>query len=170
MRARLLDFSLGWNRKQRITIELDTDFREGFDALKGADIEINIKKWRKKRSNDANSYMWVLLDKMADSLHTTKEALYLDYIRQYGLYKDFTLTEDESKTFKVVWEAFGTGWPTEQVDYAPDGERLVIRAYYGSSRYDTKRMSRLIDAMVQDCKDLGIETMPPDELKSMLGG
>lgn len=64
MRARLLDFSLGWNRKQRITIELDTDFREGFDALKGADIEVNIKKWRKKRSNDANSYMWVLLDKM----------------------------------------------------------------------------------------------------------
>lgn len=56
MRGKLIDFSLGWNRKQRITIELDTDFREGFDALKEADIEVSIKKWRKKRSNDANAY------------------------------------------------------------------------------------------------------------------
>ncbi len=170
MKGRLIDFSLGWNRKQRLTIEIDTDFREGFDALKGADIEVSIKKWRKKRSNDANSYMWVLLDKLADALHTTKEELYLNYIRQYGVYKDFTLTEDEAKTFKVVWEAFGTGWPTEQVDYSPDGDRVVIRAYYGSSRYDTKRMSRLIDAIVQDCKELGVETMSPDELRSILGG
>lgn len=170
MRGRLIDFSLGWNRKQRITIELDSDFREGFDALKEADVEISIKKWRKKRSNDANSYMWVLLDKLADAIHATKEELYLGYIRQYGMYKDFTLTEDEAKTFKVVWEAFGTGWPTEQVDYAPDGDHVVIRAYYGSSRYDTKRMSRLIDAIVQDCKELGIETMTPEQLMAMMDG
>lgn len=43
MKGRLIDFSIGWNRKQRITIEIDSDFREGFDALKGADIEISVK-------------------------------------------------------------------------------------------------------------------------------
>lgn len=163
MKGRLIDFSFGYNRKQRITVELDGDFRNSFDALREVDVEVSIEKWRDKRSKDANSYMWVLLDKMADVLNATKEALYLNYIRKYGMFKDFTITEDEAKTFRVVWEAFGTGWPTEQVDYAPDGERIVIRAYYGSSRYDTKRMSRLIDAIVQDAKELGIDTDTPEE-------
>lgn len=168
MKGRLLDFSVGFNRKQRITLELEGDFRDIYDKLKESDLDIEVKKYRNKRSKDANSYMWVLLDKLADALRTTKEDLYLGYIRQYGMYKDFTLTEDEAKTFKVVWEAFGTGWPTEQVDYTSDGNRVVIRAYYGSSQYDTKRMARLIDAVVQDCKELGIETMTPDELMAML--
>ena len=168
MKARLIDMTIGMNRKQRITVELDEDFRERYDTLKDAELEVTIKKFRKKRSLDANSYMWVLLDKLAAALRTTKEELYIGYIRQYGMYKDFTLTEDEAKTFKVVWEAFGTGWPTEQTDYAPDGEHVVIRAYYGSSRYDTKRMSRLIDSIVQDCKDLGIETENEEYIDSLL--
>ena len=76
-------------------------------------------------------------------------------------------TEDEANTFRVAWELLGTGWPTEQVGYDKDGDRLVIRAYYGSSRYNTRQMSRLIDSIVQDCKDLGIETLPPEKLAAM---
>ena len=67
----------------------------------------------------------------------------------------------------MAWELLGTGWPTEQVGYDKDGDRLVIRAYYGSSRYNTRQMSRLIDSIVQDCKDLGIETLPPEKLAAM---
>ena len=36
--------------------------------------------------------------------------------------------------------------------------------YYGSSVYDTKQMSALIDHIVQDCKALGIETKTPAEI------
>ena len=68
------------------------------------------------------------------------------------------------KTFQVVWERQGAGWPTELEDYAPDGDRLVIRAYYGSSTYNTKQMSRLIDWVIEECKEQGIETMTPEEL------
>jgi len=116
---------------------------------------------------NANDYCWVLLDKMADALHTTKEELYIQKVREVGPFKDFTLTEDEANTFRVAWELLGTGWPTEQVGYDKDGDRLVIRAYYGSSRYNTRQMSRLIDSIVQDCKDLGIETLPPEKLAAM---
>lgn len=168
MRGRLVDLFFGRNRKQRLTIELDGDFRDQFDKLNGADLDITIKKHREKRSKNANSYLWVLLDKLASVLGRTKESLYIDYIREYGVFKDFTLTENEAKTFRVVWEAFGTGWPTEQVDYAPDGDHVVIRAYYGSSRYNTKRMSRLIDAVVQDCKDQGIVTDTPEQISQLM--
>lgn len=170
MRGRLVDMTLSRNRKWRVTIELDDDFREQFDKLHGGDVRVEIKKWRERRSKDANSYMWVLLDKLADALGRDKNDLYLEYIRKYGMFKDFTLTQDEAGTFRYAWHELGTGWPTEQVDYAPDGDHVVIRAYYGSSTYNTKRMSRLIDAIVTDCKEQGIETMTPEELASMMGG
>lgn len=130
------------------------------DRLYSADL----KEYRAKRSITSNSYMWALLDQMADALHTTKEELYLHKVREVGVYKDFHLCEDEAKTFRAAWERLGTGWPTEQVDYTSDGERLVIRAYYGSSQYNSKQMSRLLDSVVEDCKELGIETLSEQEL------
>lgn len=126
--------------------------------------EVTVKEHKERRSLDANRYMWKILGDMAEALHTTKESLYKSYIKDVGIYKDFILTEDEAKTFNSAWLSLGTGWFTEQVDFAEDGETLVIRAYYGSSKYNTKQMSRLIDAVVSGAKDLGVETMPPSEI------
>lgn len=123
-----------------------------------------LKEFREKRSLDANNYFWCLLDKLADALHATKDELYLQKIREVGVFKDFSLTEDEAKTFRVAWENLGQGWPTEQVGYDRDGDRVVIRAYYGSSTYNSKRMSRLLDSAIEDCRSVGIETLPPDKV------
>ena len=144
------------------------DARRTLDSLKpGKVYDVEIKEHREKRSLDANAYCWVLLDKLAEALDTTKEELYRGYVRKIGPFKDFDLTVDEAKTFRTAWERLGQGWPTEQVDFTPDGERVVIRAYYGSSTYNTKRMSRLIDMIVEDCKEQGIETLTPQQLDAM---
>lgn len=123
-----------------------------------------LKEFRPKRSTDANAYCWTLLDQLAKAVGSTKEELYMRYVKECGPYKDFALEEDEAKTFRVAWEKLGTGWPTEQVDYTPDGCRVIIRAYYGSSTYNTKQMSRLIDSLVQDCMSVGVETLTPDKI------
>lgn len=167
MRAKLRDLCLSRDGGYLLTVATREDVRELFDTLKDADVEIVIKKRGKKRSLDANAYCWQLLDKLALELGSTKEELYKLYIKRVGIFKDFTLTEDEAKTFRVAWGMLGTGWLTEQVDYAPDGERVVIRAYYGSRVYDTQRMARLIDEIVQDCKEIGIETLTGRELSLM---
>lgn len=144
------------------------DARRMLDSLKpGKVYDVEIKEHREKRSLDANAYCWVLLDKLAEALDTTKEELYRGYVRKIGPFKDFDLTVDEAKTFRTAWERLGQGWPTEQVDFTPDGERVVIRVYYGSSTYNTKRMSRLIDMIVEDCKEQGIETLTPQQLDAM---
>lgn len=129
--------------------------------------DCEIKEHREKRSLDANAYCWVLLDKLADAIRSTKEEIYLQKVREIGIFRDFILEEAAVKTFRTVWERQGTGWPTEIVDYSRSGDRQVVRAYYGSSQYNTKQMSRLIDSIVQDCKDLGIETLPPEKLAAM---
>ena len=53
MRGRLVDMALGLNSKQRVTIELDADFREGYAQLKDAELDVEIRKHREKRSKSA---------------------------------------------------------------------------------------------------------------------
>ena len=43
-----------------------------------------------------------------------------------------------------------------------------IRSYISSSDYDTAQMSRLIDLVVEDCKQMGIETMTPKEMDALV--
>lgn len=150
--------------------------RKFIGEMKDKKYSLEIKEYREKRSLDANAYLWVLLDKMAaaktrmDRVACVKEDLYVDYVRDCGPFKDFELSMDEAKTFETAWHMLGTGWPTEKVDFTPDGERVTIRAYYGSSTYNTKQMSRLLDLVVQDARALGVETMTPEELESLLEG
>lgn len=157
--------------KPMVTLELNEkqSALDMVDALSGAEkLSLKVDRYRKRRSLDANRYFWKLLGDIAAELMRDKDELYLDYIKKHGIFKDFVLTEDEAKTFRTAWSMLGTGWQTEQVDYAADGERLVIRAYYGSSKYNTKQMSRLIEAVVEDAKSLGIETKPEEEIASLL--
>ena len=59
--------------------------------------------------------------------------------------------------------------PTSQVKQGKDGK--AYRTYTvlaGSSTYDTKEMSELINGLVAECKEQGIETLPPEELARMM--
>lgn len=148
-----------------LTIEDEMEAANTFmEFSKEEVLDVTIKKYRKKRSLDANAYMWQLLGELATKLETTSEELYKHYVSQYGIYKDFLLTESEAKTVIAIWEKQGLGWPVEKLDFAADGDRVIYRAYYGSSVYNTKQMSRLIDAVVEDAKEAGIETMTPTQL------
>ena len=55
------------------------------------------------------------------------------------------------------------GWLTDAFPSKLPGCTNVI-LYYGSSCYDTKQMSRLIDLVVEDCKEQGIDTATPAEI------
>lgn len=138
--------------------------------IPGKPYDVTVKEYRKKRSLDANSFCWELCTKLANKIpEHTKDDVYREAIRQVGIYKDFqNLSQDDAKTLCTAWGMIGTGWVTEQVDYMPDGENVVIRCYYGSSTYNTKQMSRLIDRLIQDCNALGIETRPQEEVESIL--
>lgn len=135
---------------------------------------VTVKRKVNKRSNAANAYMWVLCDKLAEALSTdggefyTKVDIYREHIKAVGVWKDYPpMNEQEAKGFMYAWSCVGPGWVTE-LGYANDGENRIVRAYYGSSTYSTRRMARLIDSLTQDCKALGIETRPEEEVRSLL--
>lgn len=163
--------------KAKLTLEINekAQVTQAFDELHECEkLSVKIDKFREKRSLDANSYFWLLCGKLADKLtdedvQYTKDDIYIKAIKEIGVYKDFqNLSPSDAKTLRHAWEMLGTGWITEQVDYMQDGENVVVRCYYGSSQYNTKQMSRLIDNVVQDCQAVGIETRTPQEIESML--
>ena len=163
MKGRLLDLSFTLNGKQRLVIELDDDFRQDFAALKDHDVRVEIKKWRKKRSLDANAYAWVLIDKIAQATGVPKTEVYRQAIREIGGVSDIVAVPDNAvDKFREGWSKQGIGWQTEILDSKPGYKRIVV--YYGSSIYDTKQMSALIDSLVQEAQALGIETLPPAEI------
>lgn len=133
------------------------------NVKQGKQYTVEIKEYRETRTRTANNFCWMILDKCAEKLHTTKEELYRKYIPSVGTFRDWDLPEDKVGTFCHAWESQGTGWVTERVDYAGGGNLITIRAYYGSSTYTKKRMSRLIDMVVEDAKELGIDCMTEKE-------
>lgn len=135
----------------------------------GKEYSVDLRPLRKSRSLNANAYMWQLCTQLAEVNSLTKEEVYRNAVKDVGVYKDFLeLSEQDASTIRTAWEMLGTGWVTEQVDYMPDGSKVHIRCYYGSSTYNTKQMSRLIDYIVQDCKACGIETLTDAELSLLI--
>lgn len=138
-------------------------------AVKDLDPEkqlvVTVETYSQKRSLNANSYMWSLCDEIACFLHDTKVNVYLDAIHEVGIWRDFhDQTEEDVKSLITAWGMIGTGWFAERLDYEPDGVHVCMRAYYGSSVYNTNQMSRLIDYIVDQAKNCDIETMTPKEL------
>lgn len=163
MKGRLLDLSFTLNGKQRLVIELDDDFRKDFAGLKEHDVSIEVKRWRKKRSLDANAYAWVLMDKIAQATGVPKTEVYRQAIREIGGVSDIVAVPDNAvDKFREGWSKQGIGWQTEILDSKPGYKRIVV--YYGSSTYDTQQMAALIDSLVQEAQALGIETLPPAEI------
>lgn len=132
-----------------------------------------IKEYRKKRSLDANAYLWTLCKKIADVLRITKEEVYTKQIKEVGKFEIIPIRDEAVETFIHAWSNKGIGWICEILNKSKiDGYTNLI-AYYGSSLYDTRDMSILIDAIVQEAKNLNIETLSPqkiEDLKSMWKG
>ena len=168
MRCRLVDLSISLGGKQRLTIELDGDFRSEWDRLREKDCEVSVKKYQKKRSNDANAYAWLLIDRIARAKRITKTEVYRNAIREIGGVSDIlTIRKSALKRFVETWSGNGIGWQVEEIGSRIPGWTNIV-AYYGSSTYDTQQMSDLIDSLVQDAQSLDIETRPQEEINSLL--
>ena len=138
-------------------------------ALEGAGdtLTIAVSKYRKRRSLSANAYFWELIGRLSEKLNISKEETYWEYIKHMGIYRSAEVDNKAVDTIIKMWKSHGLGWIAEKTD---DGERegfSLINLYYGSSSYNTKQMSRLIDSVVNDCKEQGIETLPPEQLECM---
>lgn len=127
--------------------------------------DLEIKEHREKRSLDANAYCWKLIGKLSEAMKIPPAEVYREAIRNVGsAYTPMCVREKDVDQFKASWSRNGMGWFVEDLGRSQVPGCRNLAAYHGSSVYDTRQMTALIDNIVQDCKALDIETLPPDKL------
>lgn len=166
IRGRLVDISLGLNRKQRVTIELDRDFREDFNRLKDQELDVEIKKHREKRSMNANAYFHILINKIAAETGESDDAVKQRLVVSYGV---VDTNKDGMKIgFKLPADVDVTKiYPYVRCFDTREENGKSFKCYLvykHTSDMDTKEMARLIDGAIAEARELGIETDTPEQL------
>lgn len=176
MRGRLIDIVRDiFSGEFRITLGV-YQVPNSIDALRDAELHISLKKWRNKRSLTANAYYWVLVSKISDAIHAPQGVVHNWLLRDYGQLEmvdgsllTVMVPETPEAMAKVDRSDLYHLKPTGHMVEGKDGKQF--RAYFvmkGSSEYDTKEMATLIDGAVQEAKELGLETLPPEEVQKMM--
>ena len=137
------------------------------DELREGEISLECKKWRNRRSLDANAYMWTLVDKIAQKTRQKPADVYRHAIKEIPGNSTLVCVQNKAKdVLQQQWQSKGLGWQTDELPSKIEGCTNIV-LYYGSSVYDATQMSLLIDSIVDEAKELGIETMTPFELEGM---
>lgn len=169
-RGVLKGLSLDWHsKKPEVTLQLEAR-AEDIERLQDKALSVELKQYREKRSLDANAYAWVLISRIAAALNTDKDSVYESMLQDYGFPY---VGEDGIGKKLTVLKGIDPAEFGLHVKYIGDGHvggkefshYLVIR---GSSEYDTREMSSFIDSIVQEARELGIETLTPTEIGRMM--
>ena len=126
-----------------------------------------IKKYRQKRSLDANSYFWSLVDKLSKVLKLGRTEVYCGFIKEGGVYQITPVKDDFLDKWIQIWEEKDDGWFCETFNSKLEGYTNV-KNYFGSSVYSSSEMARITDLAIQECHAQGIETLTDKEWESLL--
>lgn len=159
-----------------ISFTTETDFREAFDRLYGKDVRVDISRYYKKRSLDANAFAWVLINKIAAELQLrepksgwTPMEVYRGAIRDIaGVCTEHCMPDDQVDKFVADWESLGAGF---QVALFPSKIPGCTNGHFwkGSHIFDSQQMSTLINILITEAEGLGIPTITEAQAQKMLG-
>lgn len=153
MKAKILKnerYSTGLNLN--LVVFDEPEVLDGLSKMSG-EVDVIVKGLSKKRSKDANAYFWEIVGQMADKLGATKEEIYFEQLKKYG--QSITITVKEG----VDLSRAGFKYYEKLQDGLRNGTKFVAyRVFIGSSQYNTREMSVLIDGTVRDAHELGIQT------------
>lgn len=132
------------------------------------DKEFEIKEVKKKRSLNANAYAWHLIGEISKAVRLPKEEIYKNMIKKLGKYEVLPIKNEAVETFMKAWQNKGVGWICEILGESKIEDYTNVVAYYGSSIYDTKEMSILLDEIVQEAINLEIPTKEDIEIEALI--
>lgn len=150
---------------------------EPLDELAGKLLRIEIKEHKGKRSLNANDYYWVLLSRLGDKLRVSKAYLHNLMLRRYGQPEViggktvYVVIRESDDTQRIVDEdEYNHLKPTSELKAGKDGMYRTYILLRGSHSYNSKEMYTLIEGLISECKENGIETLPPEEVQRLVGG
>lgn len=123
--------------------------------------QYELREYHKRKTLSQNAYAWVLINEIANKINKSKEQVYLQMLKDYGQRTEILLKADvKVKTYFKYYEAINKIKKN-------DIEFIEYYLYKGSSQFDSKEMSIFIDGIIEEAKQLGIQTMTPNEIRKM---
>ena len=167
VKGEIMEFKKQFTNNQKTIADIPAELEKFLaNQRDGVKLSIEVKPHKESRTLSANAYLWVLCDKIASVVGITKTEVYQTAVREVGRFTHAELTRAQFAKFKLDWEKIGIGWFVDIVDDL--GDVIEYQAYWGSSNYDVAEMTRLIDHVVTDAKELEIETKTPAEIAELI--
>lgn len=152
----------------RLPVEARQEARRfALDMKPGKLHTAELKPFREKRSLDANAMYWQFCGQLARALGIRAEEVYRRHIAGLEVYDVLCVQTDALDAFTRRWCSGHLGRQVETRVSKLPGCTTVL-AYYGSSDFSRAEMSRLIDACMEDCRAVGIETLSDRERSLLL--
>lgn len=130
----------------------------------GKQLDVEIKVHRNRRSLNANAMLWVMLQKLAEAMRTSKDELYLLMLDRYGIFTHIIVKPEAVERVKAEWRL------VRELGKGKIGnvEGVQLQCYFGSHLYNSREFSVLLDGVLSEAKELGIETISDTEKDLLL--
>lgn len=159
-RATLKQINIPYGQKQAV-ISLEVAARpEDLEEYLDADLDISLDKHRKLRSKDANACMWECLGQIAKILICDPWDVYLAMLGRYGKYTHIYVEPNAVEAVQRQWR--------ETRIVGSNGDMVEMICYYGSSLYDSKEFSVLLDGIISEMKEIGLTPPAPQNVREMI--
>lgn len=161
--CKLESMSVDWQDKvSNITfVTDDKSIFEALESLKNDLLDVTVAKHRDKRSVDANALLWKCLGDIAAALRTDKWDVYLQMLKRYGKYTYICVKPSVVAAVKSQWresEVIG--------DIKINGcDAVQMLCYFGSSTYNTQEFSVLLDGVISEMEEMGLETPCSEDMR-----
>lgn len=145
-----------------ISFEMQEGTLDEADKIIEKDLTITAETYKDNRSGQANKLLWDCIGKLAKFQNKDKWDVYLEELKKYGQYTYTCIKPEAVETFKENWrecEVIG--------DLEINGKKATqLLCYFGSSTYNTKEFAQLLDGVIEDLKDAGLDTPHSKELEA----
>lgn len=120
-----------------------------------------VKEVKQHRTLTQNSYLWKLVNEIANKVNKSKEDVYLQMLKDYGQCEVISMKSNINPNgYFKYYEPIGTG-------YVNNTEFTHYKIYKGSSEFTTLEMKYLLDGVIQECENLGIPTLTNEQIERL---
>lgn len=140
--------------KYEVTFEVDDNIENAQElADQNKLLRIKATAFRQSRSLNANAMLWGLISIISDNTKQSKDNVYLELLRRYGKYEHVCVKEEAVASLRTIWRLVEELGPVQ----INNTQAVCCLCFYGSSTYDTKEMSKLIEGTISEIKEMGLQ-------------
>ena len=146
-----------------ISFEIQAD-PEDLEKYIDKDLDINFSKHRRHRSLDANACLWACIGDIAKVLHQDTWEVYLLMIERYGKFTHILVRPEVVEAVRAQWRETKIVGET-----TVDGNPMIqMLCYFGSSTYNSAEFAGLLDGVISEMKEMGLETPTSEEMRALI--